>query len=69
MLKMNDNQNEVYIEMALGLGETLASANQQGSPYRFIFHKDTKTSQILQFANYSFQLLPSSIEGLKSKLY
>lgn len=38
---INDNQNQVYMEIAVGQGETLASANQQGTPYRMIYDKST----------------------------
>lgn len=31
--------NEVYIEMCVGMGETLASAGQPGTPYRFSYAK------------------------------
>eukprot|EP00347_Sterkiella_histriomuscorum_P002420 403368223 len=53
---MNNNQNEIYIEVAVGLGETLASANQQGTPYRLCFNKTTQEAHILSFANYSMGL-------------
>lgn len=38
---INDNEDEVFIEFAVGQGETLASANQQGTPYRMIYNKVT----------------------------
>jgi hypothetical protein len=43
--------------MAKGLGETLASANQQGTPWRFTFHKKTKEVSVLSYANYSNELV------------
>jgi phosphoenolpyruvate synthase/pyruvate phosphate dikinase len=39
---INDNKDEVYMELAVGQGETLASANQTGTPYRMIYNKKTK---------------------------
>jgi phosphoenolpyruvate synthase/pyruvate phosphate dikinase len=45
--------DEVLIELALGLGEVLASAVEQGSPYRLCYHKDTQDVQILEYANFS----------------
>ena len=57
---ISKNTDEVYIEVAVGLGETLASANQQGTPYRLIYNKKTQNSEILAFANYS--------QGLFAKL-
>ncbi len=50
---ISKNTDEVYIEVAVGLGETLASANQQGTPYRLIYNKKTQNCEILAFANYS----------------
>ena len=56
---VSDNVNEVYIELAVGQGETLASANQSGTPYRLIFNKQTKEVEIVSFANYSYGLYGS----------
>mmetsp|Transcript_3249 Transcript_3249/g.2191 ORF Transcript_3249/g.2191 Transcript_3249/m.2191 type:complete len:128 (+) Transcript_3249:2803-3186(+) len=56
---MSNDENEVYIEMAVGLGETLASANQPGTPYRLIFKKKEGEVSILSFANYSSGLFSS----------
>ena len=50
---VNQNPNEVYIEVAVGLGETLASANQSGTPYRLIYRRDTDACEVVAFANYS----------------
>ena len=50
---ISKNADEVYIEVAVGLGETLASANQQGTPYRLMYNKKTEACEILAFANYS----------------
>ncbi len=50
---ISKNLDEVYIEVAVGLGETLASANQQGTPYRLMYNKKTEACEILAFANYS----------------
>jgi phosphoglucan,water dikinase len=53
---VNKDNNEVYIEMAIGLGETLASANQRGSPYRMIFNKIEKSSTITNYASFQYAL-------------
>lgn len=53
---ISHNLNEVYIEMAIGQGETLASAYQRGSPYRIIFHKDNSTISVLNYASFSFAI-------------
>lgn len=40
--------------MAVGLGETLASGNQKGSPYRMIYDPVTTSVTIKSYANYSY---------------
>lgn len=47
------NRDEVYIEVAVGLGETLASASFHGSPYRFVFGKGTEEISTLAFVSFS----------------
>ena len=39
---ITDDPSQVYIELAIGQGETLASANQTGTPYRLIYDKKTE---------------------------
>lgn len=51
---------EAYIEMTYGLGETLASGDQRGSPYRLTYNKSTRVLTTLALASYSFSLMPSS---------
>jgi len=52
------NPDEVYIELAVGLGETLASAATPGSPYRMVCNKKTAETNMLSFASFSHALLP-----------
>lgn len=59
---VNQNTNEVYIEVAAGLGETLASANQSGTPYRLIYRRDADECEVMAFANYSYGLF-AAING------
>ena len=40
------------IDIAVGLGETLASANQSGSRYSLVYVKSEKRCEIKSFANY-----------------
>ena len=56
---INLNKNEIYIELALGLGETLASGNLKGSPFRFTFSKKDESIEILNYSSYSKALLRS----------
>ena len=52
------NTNEVYVEMCVGMGETLASANQPGTPYRFTFDKAKKTVNVQALSSFSLALVP-----------
>lgn len=42
----------------MGLGEVLASANEEGNPYRIVYNKDSGHVTISEFANYSFAFRP-----------
>ena len=42
----------MYIELAVGQGETLASANQMGTPYRMVYDKLSQQVSIVSFASY-----------------
>jgi phosphoglucan,water dikinase len=53
---ITNNNHEVYIEMAVGLGETLASPKQRGSPYRMIYNKEKNTVEILNYASFSYYI-------------
>lgn len=46
------------MELAVGLGETLASAAERGSPYRLVCNKKTAEVNTLAFANFSHALKP-----------
>ena len=61
---INGDQGEVYVELALGLGETLASASAPGSPYRMVCPKGPGETRMLAFANISYALLPDSGGGV-----
>jgi phosphoglucan,water dikinase len=53
------NRDEVYIEAAVGLGATLASARIPGIPYRFVFDKSTEEIRTIAFASFSSALQPA----------
>ncbi len=57
------NTEEVYIELAVGLGETLASAGASGVPYRMVCNKQTKVVRMLAFASFSHALWPGPDGG------
>jgi phosphoglucan,water dikinase len=62
------SQEEVYVELAVGLGETLASASARGTPYRLICNKTSGEVQTLAFANFSHALRADSSAGAKREL-
>jgi phosphoglucan,water dikinase len=55
---MKDNDEELYVELAVGLGETLASATTPGTPYRMVCNKQTKKVQTMAFASFSQAVMP-----------
>jgi phosphoglucan,water dikinase len=52
------DHDEVYMELAVGLGGTLASAETPGGPYRMVFNKKTEKIQTLAFASFGSALYP-----------
>ncbi len=52
------NPEEIYIELAVGMGETLAGAETPGGPYRMVFDKQTGDVRMLAFASFSRALWP-----------
>ena len=53
---INGNKNEVYIELAIGLGETLAQSNQKGAPYRLIYNRNDDSLNVLNLSSYNYEL-------------
>ena len=53
---VNKNEDEIYIELAIGLGETLAQSNQKGAPYRLIYNRKEDKINILNLSSYNYQL-------------
>jgi len=59
------NDNAVYIELCIGLGETLASANEPGTPYRLIVQKQPPHEvEVASLGSFSFGLQDMP-DGLK----
>lgn len=50
--------NEVYVELAKGLGEALASNRLPGTPYRMVCDKHTGEVRMLSFASFSHAFVP-----------
>ncbi len=44
------------IELAIGLGEVLASAVEEGNPYRLNYDKKTQKVTVLEYANFSYAI-------------
>jgi phosphoglucan,water dikinase len=65
---LSHNADEVYSELAVGLGETLASAASQGTPYRLLCNKKSGEVQTLAFANFSHAFQADSKGGVSRKL-
>jgi phosphoglucan,water dikinase len=59
--------DEIYIELAVGLGETLAAAETPGIPYRMVCNKQTGEVRMLAFASFSHALWPDPSAGLIMK--
>lgn len=55
--------DDIYVEIAAGMGETLASASSLGSPYRFRVERKSLDVGIVSFASYSEALVPSESSG------
>jgi phosphoglucan,water dikinase len=53
---VSNNPRDLYAEIAVGLGETLASAAARGSPYRLVCDKISGEVTMLAFANFSHAL-------------
>merc|ERR1711920_978765 len=52
-----NNDEVVYIEVCIGLGETLASANEPGTPYRLVVQKAAPNEVHIQsLASFSYGL-------------
>lgn len=65
---MHGTSNSAWVELAIGLGDTLASAWQPGSPYRIRCDRHTGQSQLLSCANFSFARHANQAQGSFSEL-
>jgi phosphoglucan, water dikinase len=64
---ITQNSREVYAEIVVGLGETLASAASRGTPWRLVCEKDSDTVTTLAFANFSQAAWPDPKGGVRRK--
>jgi phosphoglucan,water dikinase len=65
---LNRNPREAYAEIAVGLGETLASGAARGTPYRLLCDKDGGAVRTLAFANFSQALRLSASGGTNQEV-
>ena len=56
------------VELAVGLGETLASAVQSGVPYRMLCSRDTGDTELTACASYSLALRSTATKGITAEL-
>jgi phosphoglucan,water dikinase len=59
--------DEIYVELAIGMGETLASAGAPGFPFRMIFHKRSGEVRVLSFSSFSKAAWPDTKRGIVHK--
>lgn len=64
---LNCHRDEIYIELAVGMGETLASGRAQGIPYRIVYDKGSDKGRTLAFASFSDAAWPGDKGGLIRK--
>jgi phosphoglucan,water dikinase len=67
MNPLTGDRDEIYLELAVGMGETLASAATPGMPYRLLYDRHTDTLRTLAFASFSHAAWPGSEEKVIRK--
>ncbi len=60
---LTGNHEEAVAEIAMGLGEVLASSPFPGTPYRLVCHRASGAAQLLRCASFSFALRPAPERG------
>jgi phosphoglucan,water dikinase len=60
---INQSKDEVYAELAVGLGETLVSGAERGNPYRLVCNTKTGETTVWAFANFSHALVAAPGNG------
>ena len=60
---VSHREHEIYVELAVGLGETLAAGASRGTPYRMVCDKNTGEMNMLAFADFSAALWPDDAAG------
>jgi phosphoenolpyruvate synthase/pyruvate phosphate dikinase len=65
---ISGDRDQARVELAPGLGETLASARQSGTPYRMWCNRKTGEAALNTCASFSLALRPAPRKGLKQEL-
>jgi len=65
MSPRDGNADEMYVELAVGLGPTLASGAVPGSPYRMVCNKRSAKLKMLGFASFNYALRPGRGKELR----
>jgi phosphoenolpyruvate synthase/pyruvate phosphate dikinase len=60
---LTGDRDEAVAELAVGLGEVLASAPLPGTPYRIACHRKTGAVRLLACATFGFALRPALVPG------
>ncbi|HYT89619.1 MAG TPA: PEP/pyruvate-binding domain-containing protein, partial [Gemmataceae bacterium] len=64
---VSGNRDEAVAELAVGLGEVLASANVPGTPYRLVCDRKTGAVRLLTCATFSVALRPTLQGGIEEE--
>ncbi len=65
---VSGDRDQASVELALGLGETLASATQPGMPYRMLCNRNTGDTSLAACASYSLALRMAPTIGTTTDL-
>ena len=64
---LNQNREEIYEEIAVGLGETLVSGAERGNAYRVVCNVRADETTVTAYANFSTALLVDEKNGVSRK--
>lgn len=65
---LSGEREQASVELAVGLGETLASAAQSGMPYRMLCKRSTGDTELTACASYSLALRSTATKGITAEL-
>jgi len=65
---VSGDRDQASVELAVGLGETLASATQSGTPYRMRCNRNSGATELMACASYSQALRTETTNGITAEL-